>query len=143
MGEKNTIQLKPTLTESTVETFEYSVNDQGFVETPSRMFFKNDGQFTIRARGVAENGEKGKEIELVVEIDKTPPEISVTVKPIGSKRQVTIIAKDVNGIDKILYRTQRSFQLYSQPFLIDAGTRIDIRATDSVGNTSPHKTFAK
>jgi hypothetical protein len=143
LGSENTVAIIPTLDESTVETFEYSLNNQAFVDSPSRIFFQNDGDYSLRVRGVAKNGEKGAIVEQLVEVDRTAPVITVKVATVGSQRRVTITADDKNGIESILYRSQRVFKAYSAPFLIRTGARIDIRVRDSVGNERSIKRFAK
>jgi len=141
----------PTAEETSAVRYEYSLDGKNYQPLTADLRITEEGEQTIRMRGVGADGQKGKVDKANVYVDATPPSIDVSV---SSPRNVSkgvktfnikLSANDNTGVERIEYRINKGeFQQYDAP--IELGSYSDyavgFKAVDVVNNETEVRTMA-
>ena len=145
-GPKNEYLGRAAQDDSSVTRIEYSINGAPWSTHDRPLNPDQDGEYEIRMRGVAADGDTGPVQSLSVSVDATPPKVTIDVRapfrnPDGTESvEARLDAFDNTEVARIEYRVgEGPFGEYAGPFALSAyhDYTIDYRAQDRAGNTSP------
>ena len=110
----------PAESSSSVDHLEISLNRGRFETFDGRISLAKDGDFLLWVRGVGIDGYLGEIVQRSIQIDGTPPTISIDVSPseddpnLGEVVYITLDAIDSAGIRLLEYRIDdEEFQPYT------------------------------
>ncbi len=110
IGPNWTVGIKSIPENNSLTAYECSLNDGLFTVVEDRVFFRDEGIFSLKVRGVGKDGHKGEILMQTIEVDATPPLVDTFISPVSLDANgnryvnVTINAFDKSGVKRIIYR---------------------------------------
>jgi hypothetical protein len=147
VGSRSRIHLKPVGGEdSSVVVSEFKIGDGRYRKILDTIRLRDEGVFTLTARGVNVDGQPGPEIQKQVEVDLSGPAVSATVGAIAGDRfagrstDITLAAEDPHGVLYVEYQLPgEPYMTYNGPIPVSLkkAVTVNFRAVDLLGNESP------
>ena len=124
----NRLNVVPITDDTSVDHLEYSLNDQPFLPFESTLSFKQDGTYLLKVRGIGADGKPGEIIERTIQVDGTPPVISIDISPrqddpdLGEVVYATIDVSDESDLEVLECRiNDEPYQPYEDRIPISVG----------------------
>ena len=115
----NAFNILPVELDSSVDRLEFSLNRGRFETFDGRISLKEDGEFLLWVRGVGVDGYLGEVVQRLIQIDGTPPTITIDVSSIeedpdlGEVVYITMDATDNTDVEILEYKIDdEDFQPY-------------------------------
>ena len=124
------LNVVPGNINTSIERLEISLDNKPFQEFQGTIVLPQPGEYLVKVRGVGADDYLGSVIEQLIELDATPPEISIDVGPVqdvpdlGEVVYVILEATDNTGVDSIEYKiNDEEYRPYSEKIIIDVSRK--------------------
>ena len=147
------LKVIPSQIESSVNYLEYSLNHGPFQVFDGIVNIPEDGEYLLKVRGIGLDEYAGNIVQQLIEVDGTPPEISIDVSGIhedpniGKMVYVTVKATDYTGVESLEYKlNDDEYRSYTEKIPINITRKpggVYLKGADLHGNTVVHKNLRR